>query len=39
MGKAFNPDVFRWVRENAGLALEDAAQAIWIVPVPLLAMA
>lgn len=31
METAFNPDVFRWARESADLALEDAARAIGIV--------
>jgi transcriptional regulator with XRE-family HTH domain len=38
MDTAFNPDVFRWARESAGLALEDAARAIGIVSASLLAM-
>jgi hypothetical protein len=39
MDTAFNPDVFPWARESAGLALKDAPRAIWIVPASLLAMA
>ena len=38
MDTAFNPDVFRWARESAGLALEEAARAIGIVSASLLAM-
>ena len=34
----FNPEVFRWARESAGLALEDAARAIGIVPASLAAI-
>jgi Zn-dependent peptidase ImmA (M78 family)/DNA-binding XRE family transcriptional regulator len=29
---AFNPEIFRWARESAGLELEGAARAIGIVP-------
>lgn len=35
---AFNPEVFRWARESAGLELEAAARAIGIVPASLLAI-
>lgn len=35
---AFNPDVFRWARETAGLEPEGAARAIGIVPTSLLAI-
>ncbi|WP_293997827.1 ImmA/IrrE family metallo-endopeptidase [Sphaerotilus sp.] len=38
METAFNPDVFRWARESAGLALEDAARVIGIVAASLLAI-
>lgn len=38
METAFNPEVFRWARESAGLALEDAARAIGIVSTSLLAI-
>lgn len=38
MDTAFNPDVFRWARESAGLALEEAAGAIGIVAASLLAI-
>lgn len=38
MDTAFNPDVFRWARESAGLALEDAAGAIGIVAASLQAI-
>jgi Zn-dependent peptidase ImmA (M78 family)/transcriptional regulator with XRE-family HTH domain len=32
---AFNPEVFRWARESAGLSLEQAAKALSIVPASL----
>ena len=35
---AFNPEVFRWARESAGLELEGAARAIGIVPASLIAI-
>lgn len=35
---AFNPEVFRWARESAGLELEGAARAIGIVPTSLIAI-
>jgi Zn-dependent peptidase ImmA (M78 family)/transcriptional regulator with XRE-family HTH domain len=35
---SFNPEVFRWARESAGLDLEAAARAIGIVPASLIAM-
>ena len=35
---AFNPEVFRWARESAGLESETAAQAIGIVPASLIAI-
>jgi Zn-dependent peptidase ImmA (M78 family)/transcriptional regulator with XRE-family HTH domain len=35
---AFNPEVFRWARESAGLELEVAARAIGIVPTSLIAI-
>ena len=35
---AFNPDVFRWARESAGLEPEGAARAIGIVPTSLIAI-
>lgn len=35
---AFNPDVFRWARESAGLEPEVAAHAIGIVPASLIAI-
>ena len=35
---SFNPEVFRWARESAGLELEDAARAIGIVPRSLIAI-
>ncbi len=35
---AFNPEVFRWARESAGLELEAAARAIGIVPASLIAI-
>ena len=35
---AFNPEVFRWARESAGLGPEDAARAIGIVPGSLIAI-
>ncbi len=31
----FNPQVFQWARESAGLRLEDAARAVHIVPATL----
>lgn len=34
----FNPEVFRWARESAGLALEDGARAIGIAEVSLKAI-
>lgn len=38
MTNSFNPEVFRWARESAGLAPEEAARAIGIVPVSLAAI-
>ena len=38
MTSSFNPDVFRWARESAGLAPEEAARAIGIVPASLAAI-
>ena len=38
MTSSFNPEVFRWARESAGLALEEAARAIGIVPASLTAI-
>ena len=38
MTSGFNQDVFRWARESAGLALEDAARLIGIVPPSLVAI-
>jgi len=38
MTSSFNPEVFRWARESAGLELEVAARAIGIVPASLEAM-
>lgn len=38
MVTAFNPDVFRWARESAGLELAEAARAVGIIPASLLAM-
>ena len=35
---AFNPEVFRWARESAGLGPEGAARAIGIVPTSLIAI-
>ncbi len=35
---AFNPDVFRWARETAGLDLQAAAHAIGVVPASLTAI-
>jgi Zn-dependent peptidase ImmA (M78 family)/DNA-binding XRE family transcriptional regulator len=35
---AFNPEVFRWARESAGLEPEGAARAIGIVPTSLMAI-
>ena len=35
---AFNPEVFRWARESAGLELEGAARAIGIIPASLIAI-
>lgn len=35
---AFNPEIFRWARESAGLELEDAARAIGIVSKSLVAI-
>ena len=35
---AFNPEVFRWARESAGLEPEGAARAIGIVPASLIAI-
>jgi Zn-dependent peptidase ImmA (M78 family)/DNA-binding XRE family transcriptional regulator len=35
---AFNPEVFRWARESAGLEPEAAARAIGIVPTSLIAI-
>jgi Zn-dependent peptidase ImmA (M78 family)/transcriptional regulator with XRE-family HTH domain len=35
---AFNPEVFRWARESAGLEPEGAARAVGIVPASLLAI-
>ena len=35
---AFNPEVFRWARESAGLDLDAAAHAIGIVPGSLIAI-
>jgi Zn-dependent peptidase ImmA (M78 family)/DNA-binding XRE family transcriptional regulator len=35
---AFNPEVFRWTRESAGLEPEAAARAIGIVPTSLIAI-
>jgi len=35
---AFNPEVFRWARESAGLALDDAARAMAIAPASLAAI-
>lgn len=35
---AFNPDVFRWARESAGLDPEAAAHAVGIVPASLIAI-
>lgn len=35
---AFNPEVFRWARESAGLDQEAAAQAVGIVPASLIAI-
>ena len=35
---AFNPEIFRWARESAGLGPEDAARAIGIVPLSLIAI-
>lgn len=35
---AFNPEIFRWARESAGLELEDAARAIGIVSKSLAAI-
>ncbi|WP_457323985.1 helix-turn-helix domain-containing protein, partial [Roseateles sp. P5_E11] len=32
---AFNPQVFKWARESAGLGLEEAARAVHIVPASL----
>jgi Zn-dependent peptidase ImmA (M78 family)/DNA-binding XRE family transcriptional regulator len=32
---AFNPEIFRWARQSAGLELEDAARAIGIVTMSL----
>lgn len=32
---AFNPQVFKWARETAGLGLEEAARAVHIVPASL----
>jgi Zn-dependent peptidase ImmA (M78 family)/transcriptional regulator with XRE-family HTH domain len=34
----FNPDVFQWARESAGLEPEDAARAVGIVPSSLIAI-
>lgn len=38
MTGSFNPEVFRWARESAGLAPEEAARAIGIVPASLAAI-
>ena len=35
---AFNPEVFRWARESAGLSLEQAAHALSIIPSSLSAI-
>ena len=35
---AFNPEVFQWARESAGLELEEAAHAVGVVPATLLAI-
>ena len=35
---AFNPEVFRWARESAGLEPEGAARAVGIVPASLIAI-
>ena len=35
---AFNPEVFRWARESAGLPLEDAARALGIISASLIAI-
>ncbi len=35
---AFNPEIFRWARESAGLELEDAARSIGIVQNSLIAI-
>jgi Zn-dependent peptidase ImmA (M78 family)/transcriptional regulator with XRE-family HTH domain len=35
---AFNPEVFRWARESAGLEPEAAARAVGIVPASLIAI-
>lgn len=38
MTGSFNPEVFRWAREGAGLAPEEAARAIGIIPASLAAI-
>lgn len=38
MTNSFNPEVFRWARESAGLAPKEAARAIGIVPASLAAI-
>jgi Zn-dependent peptidase ImmA (M78 family)/DNA-binding XRE family transcriptional regulator len=38
MAMAFNPEVFRWARQSAGLEPEAAARAIGIVPTSLIAI-
>lgn len=38
MTVSFNPEIFRWARESAGLAPEEAARAIGIIPASLAAI-